>query len=124
MTNLYQDQKNYALIAFTLCFISLILFMPEMSFAATTTPATTTSTSADPLACTINRIQQTLTGALGKGIATIAIVALGIGLFLGKLSWGLAIATSIGVGMIFGAGQVVTWLSGTSAVVPTSLTCS
>ena len=116
MTNLYQNQTNYQLIALTMCFISLLLFMPENSFAAA-------AQGTDPLACTLYKIQTTLTGALGKGIATIAIVALGIGLFLGKLSWGLAIATSIGVGMIFGATEIVTWLSNNLSAATASLSC-
>jgi type IV secretory pathway VirB2 component (pilin) len=108
--------EQYWVIALTMCFISIILFAPDFALADGT------SSNTNPLACTLNRIQQTLTGALGKGIATIAIVALGIGLFLGKLSWGLAIATSIGVGMIFGASQIVTWLSGSASI--TSASCS
>ena len=44
--------------------------------------------------------------------ATIAVVVLGIGLFLGKLSWGLAMATAVGIGMIFSAGTIVNWLGG------------
>jgi type IV secretory pathway VirB2 component (pilin) len=57
-----------------------------------------------------NVIQQ-LQGGIGKGIATIAIVVLGIGLFLGKLSWPLAVATAIGIGLIFGAAGIVGWIS-------------
>jgi type IV secretory pathway VirB2 component (pilin) len=55
-----------------------------------------------------------LTGKGGKAIATIGLVALGIGLFLGKLSWGLAIATGIGIMLIFGSGQVINWIVGKS----------
>ena len=52
----------------------------------------------------------TLQGAIGKAIAIIAIIVLGIGLFMGKLSWPLALATAIGIGIIFGAGTIITWL--------------
>ena len=92
--------ENHLLMAIMLWMVSILVFMPDLAHAA------------DPLACTLDRIQSSLTGSIGKGIATIAIVALGIGLFLGKLSWGLAIATSMGVGMIFGAANIVNWLSG------------
>ena len=60
---------------------------------------------------TLCTVVNSLTGGIGRGIATIAIIALAIGLFLGKLSWGLAMATGIGVGMVFGAKTVVEWLS-------------
>jgi type IV secretory pathway VirB2 component (pilin) len=106
--NMNNKIEQYWIMALTMCFVSIILFSPDFALAATQTA------SNNPLACTLYTIQATLTGALGKGIATIAIVALGIGLFLGKLSWGLAIATSIGVGMIFGADKIVTWLSGST----------
>jgi len=56
-----------------------------------------------------------LTGTIGKAVATIAIVVLGMGLFLGKLNWPLAIATAIGIGLIFGAPQVASWLGGSAA---------
>lgn len=52
-----------------------------------------------------------INGTVGKGIATIGIVALGVGLFAGKLNWPLAIATAIGIGLIFGAAQMVDFIS-------------
>jgi type IV secretion system protein VirB2 len=60
---------------------------------------------------TLCNVVNSLTGGVGKGVATIAIIALAIGLFLGKLSWGLAMATGVGVGLVFGAPTVVEWLS-------------
>jgi len=70
------------------------------------------SGSAGGIAGTMCKITNALTGPIGKGIATIAVVVLGIGLFLGKLSWGLAMATAVGIGMIFSAGSIVNWLGG------------
>lgn len=81
----------------------------EFSLADTTSNSTTAT---DELSCTLQRIVNSLTGPMGKAVATIAIIALGIGLFMGKLSWGLAVATAIGIAMIFGAGSIVDWLSG------------
>jgi type IV secretory pathway VirB2 component (pilin) len=46
-------------------------------------------------------------GPLGKTFAVFAIVALGVGFFLGKVSWGTAIAVALGVGAIFGAPALV-----------------
>ena len=81
-------------------FLYLILVNQE-AFAASNNDAITR------VLC--NVIQQ-LQGGIGKGIATIAIVVLGIGLFLGKLSWPLAVATAIGIGLIFGAAGIVGWI--------------
>ena len=51
-------------------------------------------------------------GPVGKGIGTVAIIFLGVSLFLGKVSWGLAISTAIGIGFIFGAGGIVSAIGG------------
>ena len=51
-------------------------------------------------------------GPVGKAIGMIAIIFLGISLFLGKVSWGLAISTAIGIGFIFGAGGIVAAIGG------------
>jgi type IV secretion system protein VirB2 len=40
------------------------------------------------------------------------VISLAIALFLGKVSWGLAIAVAVGMGILFGAKDVVDLLSG------------
>lgn len=46
-------------------------------------------------------------GPVGAGIATLAIIMVGIGALMGKVSWGVAIIVGIGVAVIFGAGNIV-----------------
>jgi type IV secretion system protein VirB2 len=53
------------------------------------------------------------TGPVGQGIATLAIIVIGIGALMGKVSWGMAIIVGIGVAVIFGAPAIVSEL-GTS----------
>lgn len=96
---------------FTFCLVSTILSLPLESLAS----SLTASNSAGGIASTMCRITHSLTGPIGKAVATIAVVVLGIGLFLGKLSWGLAMATAIGIGLIFSANSIVNWLGGSSA---------
>ena len=92
----------------------VVMSMPyEVLAAAQSTKIS--SASAGGIAGTMCKVTNALTGPIGKGIATIAVVVLGIGLFLGKLSWGLAMATAVGIGMIFSAGTIVNWLAGGSA---------
>lgn len=67
--------------------------------------------SPDAISQVLCNVVTQLQGGIGKGIATIAIIVLGIGLFLGKLSWPLAIATALGIGLIFGAAGIVGWIS-------------
>lgn len=54
------------------------------------------------------------TGPVGAGIATLAIIVVGIGALMGKVSWGMAIIVGIGVAVIFGAPAIVSELNGTS----------
>lgn len=60
------------------------------------------------------RLVSNLSGGVARGIATIAIFAVGVGLFLGKLNWGIAAATAAGVAIIFSAPRLVAFLSGDS----------
>ena len=69
--------------------------------------ATADNAISDVLCVTVNWF----TGPIGKAIATLAIVAMGIGLFLGKISWPLALTTALGIGLIFGASAMVTTLT-------------
>ena len=46
-------------------------------------------------------------GPVGKGIATLAIIVIGVGALMGKVSWGMAIIVGVGVAVIFGADTVV-----------------
>ena len=46
-------------------------------------------------------------GPVGKGIATLAIIVIGVGALMGKVSWGMAIIVGVGVAVIFGAGTIV-----------------
>ena len=69
----------------------------------------------DAIGAELCNVVNQLQGGIGKAIATIAIIVLGIGLFLGKLSWPLAVATAIGIGLIFGAAGVVGWITSGNA---------
>lgn len=112
-----QLQEFFLKIFFILSCCFIVQFATLELAMAVDPPANSTSqnievNATDALSCTLKRVVDTLTGPMGKAIASIAIVALGIGLFMGKLSWGLAVATAVGVAMIFGANSIVDWLSG------------
>lgn len=53
------------------------------------------------------------TGPVGSGIATLAILVVGVGALMGKVSWGMAIIVGIGIAVIFGAPTIVDELGGT-----------
>jgi type IV secretory pathway VirB2 component (pilin) len=56
-----------------------------------------------------------VTGGTGKTLAAFAVVALGIGFFLGKVSWGLMLAVALGIAALFGAPTIVNALGGGNA---------
>jgi type IV secretion system protein VirB2 len=60
-----------------------------------------------------------LTGNIGRSIAVLIVISLAIALFLGKVTWGMAIAVAVGMGILFGAKDVVSLLSPSGAT-----TCS
>jgi len=90
---------------FVLSAISIILLSCDAAFA----------TNNDVVGATLCRLVANLSNGIARGIATIAIFAVGVGLFLGKLNWGIAAATAAGVGIIFSAPKLVAFLSGSDA---------
>jgi type IV secretory pathway VirB2 component (pilin) len=85
--------------------ISIIVVSCDAAFASNN----------DVVGDTLCRLVSNLSGGIARGIATIAIFAVGVGLFLGKLNWGIAAATAAGVGIIFSAPRLVAFLSGSDA---------
>jgi len=88
--------------------ICVILTSAEAAFAA----AAPAAADNDVVGQTLCRLVANLSGGIARGIATIAIFSVGVGLFLGKLNWGIAAATAAGVGIIFSAPKLVAFLSG------------
>lgn len=68
----------------------------------------------DVIGNTLCGVVNNLTGGIAKSIATLAIFAVGVALFMGKLNWGTAAMTAAGVGIVFGAPKLVAWIGGSS----------
>ena len=49
-------------------------------------------------------------GPIGRGVGTLAIIVLGVGALFGKVSWGMALTTMVGIAVIFSAPKIVTEL--------------
>jgi len=60
----------------------------------------------------ICKAYKTMTGKGGKAFAAIAIISCAIGFFTGKVSWGLLIAVSLGIAVMFGAPSIIGLLGG------------
>jgi type IV secretory pathway VirB2 component (pilin) len=54
-------------------------------------------------------------GNLGRGLATMAVIVVGIGATLGKVSWGLAITVAVGISVIFSAPNILRLVTGLPA---------
>lgn len=55
-------------------------------------------------------------GPVGTAVATLAIIIIGVGALMGKVSWGMAIIVGMGVAVIFGAPTIARLLGANSAV--------
>ena len=104
MKNLLSSFRKHYNILLMAVMLSYAAVIPQLSFAATSTPQAVTN-----VMCNATNL---LTGTTGKTIAIIIVISLAISLFLGKVSWGLAIATLFGMAVLFGAPAVVNTLSG------------
>ena len=85
-----------------------------MDALATGTTGTTPAALSDTLCAVVGWFN----GPVGAGIATLAIIVIGIGALMGKVSWGMAIIVGLGVGVIFGADTIVDALSNSAQKCP------
>jgi type IV secretory pathway VirB2 component (pilin) len=70
--------------------------------------------SSNSFSRTICNALRIVTGTAGKTFAAFAIIAVGIGFFSGKVSWGLMIGVAAGIAAMFGAPSIVAAISGQS----------
>ena len=98
---------KYVFLIFILLF-SINVFQPSLAIAAGD-KVTEASESVTNVICRAIKIVQ---GPTGKTLAILVIISLAIGLFLGKITWGVAIAVAVGMGILFGANTVVGYISG------------
>ena len=94
----------------TFCFILAAVAMMIPDFAAAATLGDATGSGA--VANVVCNVVADLQGPVARGVAAFGIIFLGFSLFLGKITWGTAIALAIGLGAIFGAEAIVGVLSG------------
>jgi type IV secretion system protein VirB2 len=64
------------------------------------------------MSAVVCNIVEELQGPIARGVAAFGIIFLGFSLFLGKISWGVALALGIGVAAIFGAQTIVNAMIG------------
>ena len=102
MLNFKLSSDNAWQICLLFCLTAAILIAPELSFS---------STSDDGISTVLCLIVTKLTGPIGKAISMIALVILGLGIFMGKLQWQLALSIALGITFIFSASKILTWIT-------------
>ncbi len=93
--------KNLFIIAL---FALVAIVLPEMSYAID-------GQLKNALCAVVNASH----GSVAKGLATLAVVFVGIGAFFGKANWGLVIITAVGIGMLFGAENIAQAISSSNS---------
>ena len=77
----------------------IVVMVPDLAFAAAV------DTPVGQMMC---NVVDFFNGNAGKGLATLAIIIIGVGALMGKVSWGMAIIVGLGIALIFGAAAMVT----------------
>jgi type IV secretion system protein VirB2 len=85
--------------------LATVALTPDIASAATA-PSTTV------ISGVVCNIVDELQGPIVRAIAAFAVIFLGFSLFLGKISWGVALALGIGLAAVFGAEQIVDVMAG------------
>ncbi len=85
-----------------------------------TNPITPGST--DSIGYAFGAIVALVTGPTGMALATIAVVALGIGAMFGKITYPQAMAAAVGIAIMFGAANLVRTLGGTAVTLSAKTT--
>lgn len=93
--------------AFLLSFVVLAAYVFYASGALAGVAAEDT-----PMGDVICDVVSFIYGNLGRGLASLAIIILGVGATLGKVSWGLAITVAVGISVIFNAWWITNALTG------------
>ena len=84
--------------------LAMALFV---AYAVMLLPTDAWATGPSALQDTLCNVVGWFQGPIGAGIATLAIIVVGIGALMGKVSWGMAIIVGLGVGIIFGADNII-----------------
>lgn len=103
--NFNSDKTSVWKILMSLWYLCIALSFSESAFASAVNQN-------DVIGTSLCRVLNVLNGPTIKVIATIGVLALGFGLFMGKLSWPVALIVLIGIGVVFGASKLVSLISG------------
>ena len=108
----------------TLAVCVIVGLMPDMVMAQTTggTGGVGAAQGNNAITQVFCNVVLIMTGTTGKAVATVAVIAVGVGALLGKISWAMVLIITLGVGLIFGAATIVDALGGSGQCTGTAQT--
>lgn len=114
MSAIEREQQGNRLVKFVLAsaVVCLVAFEPSIAGAA----AVPAAGADDNLTNAANSILGLMTGTLGKAVATIAVVVMGMMAMFGKLEWERAFKVILGIAIVFGAASIITLIGGTTNI--------
>lgn len=86
--------------ALAICSVFTVLIMPDLAFA-----------QASPFDTGANNLVTNLI-TLAFPIAVLLVMGLGVAAIAGRISWGWALGAIVGIGIVFAAQPIVTWVRG------------
>jgi type IV secretion system protein VirB2 len=108
MSAVEREQQSKQLVRFVLvsAVVFLVAFEPSLAMAE--------DAADDGLTNAATKILGLLTGNLGKAVATIAVVIMGMMAMFGKLEWERAFKVVLGIAIVFGAASIMKLFGGTT----------
>ncbi len=101
-TQHHLDQLNRAVL------LGVVLYFLMISYVLASCP----NSENTPMGEVLCRVVDFMYGNLGRGLATLAVITLGVGALLGKVSWGMAVTVGVGIAVIFNAETITAMLLG------------
>lgn len=88
---------------------AVLIYFAYCSLAMAGCPSAGNNTPMGQVLCTVVNFMY---GNLGRGLATLAVITLGVGALLGKVSWGMAVTVGVGIAVMFNAEKITALMLG------------
>ncbi|MDR0423664.1 MAG: TrbC/VirB2 family protein [Rickettsiales bacterium] len=109
-------KKNILFLSILVLVISVVSMIPALAtqaqVSAEAIQAADLSQSGGSMGTVLCNILQFVTGPIGKGVASLAIIGVGVGFFSGKVSWSALIAVTLALATLFGSPAIIRVISG------------
>ena len=107
MVNKILKSNNMYYLMLSALAVTAFSLVPESALAS--------SANVKIFARTICNVIAVLQGDVVRAIAAFGVIFLGFSLFLGKITWGVALAIGVGLGAVLGAEQIVNAMGNNSS---------